>query len=309
MLDFNNILSTPGIDVQYFCFPGTSTEWKTWKKPRGVKNVYMIGVGGGASGATQGTAAGGGGGGSGAQSNVWLPAMFVPDTLYIQCGLGGIQPVPAVDSTYSIAGGTTYVCIEPDTTPTPNMTLLLANGGQAGTTTISNPSAGGIVATIAGMPLAGRGYYSFFAGQIGSGGGVGLGSSGASVPFPLTGLMVTGGSGGGGAQSTAGAISAPINTAGSRFFLPSVFGGVPGLTGSTPATSGIAGYTLPNFLMNYGGTGGGGGGNGSTTGGAPGDGGNGAPGAGGGGAGGNGGVGSPAKPGNGGDGFVLILSW
>ena len=69
MLDFNHILSNPNIDVQTFIGQSqttagaTSGEWKTWRKPRGARFVYMIAVGGAASGGcalNSGTTSGGG---------------------------------------------------------------------------------------------------------------------------------------------------------------------------------------------------------------------------------------------------------
>jgi len=75
MLDFNHILTNPNIDVQTFIGQAQTTagaatgEWKTWCKPRGAKFVYMIAVGGGASGGvalnTAATSGGAGGGGPG----------------------------------------------------------------------------------------------------------------------------------------------------------------------------------------------------------------------------------------------------
>jgi hypothetical protein len=37
MLDFNNILATPGADIQYFEGSAAAAfqQWQTWKKPRG----------------------------------------------------------------------------------------------------------------------------------------------------------------------------------------------------------------------------------------------------------------------------------
>ena len=141
-----------------------SSQWQTWRKPRGVKNVYMIGVGGGSSGAvgnnTGATNAGGAGGGSGGQTCVWIPAFFVPDVLYIQCGAGGRQPTTLIGGQIQQGGGPTYVAIEPSSTLTANMTVLLANGGVAGAVT------GGAVATLAGMPLAARGSYTFLRGKL-----------------------------------------------------------------------------------------------------------------------------------------------
>ena len=49
MLDFNDVLATPNADIQYFEGSSITTliQWQTWKKPRGARWVYMLGVGGG----------------------------------------------------------------------------------------------------------------------------------------------------------------------------------------------------------------------------------------------------------------------
>jgi len=193
------------------------------------------------------------------------------------------------------------------------MTVLLANGGVSGAAT------GGALATIAGMPLAARGLYTFFVGQSGSNGGnsgaAGPGSVGATLTSPVTGLMVMGGTGGGGCGSGAaggagGSRNVPAGVPINDFFLPVQSGGT-AASGATPAGAGNSGMIVRNFIMNYGGLGGGGGAT-PTAGAQAGAGGDGAPGSGGGGSGGSTStVGSDtlARPGNGGDGFVIILSW
>ena len=59
MLDFNHVLATPGYDLQEFYGQSGTTllQWQTWRKPRGVNWVYMIGVGGGGGGSTGGRGA------------------------------------------------------------------------------------------------------------------------------------------------------------------------------------------------------------------------------------------------------------
>jgi hypothetical protein len=288
-----------------------SSQWQTWRKPRGVKNVYMIGVGGGSSGAVGDNAAatnvGGNGGGSGGQTCVWIPAFFVPDVLYVQCGAGGRQPTTLVSGQLQQGGGPTYVAIEPSTTLTANMTVLLANGGQAASVS------GGVLATIAGMPLAARGFYTFFAGQAGTSGGFAGNGNGTALTFPTTGLMVMGGAGGGGGGNPTGGVggsrSVPAGVPINDFFLPTQTGGIAAAS-ATPAGAGGSGVIVRNFIMNYGGLGGGGAS--SASGGVAGAGGNGAPGSGGGGSGGSttvAGANTLARPGNGGDGFVIIMSW
>ena len=324
MLDFSDILSNPNINMQMFIGQANATagittgEWKTWVKPRGVKFVYMIGVGGGASGGTgnntASTSGGGAGGGSGAQSNLLIPAMFLPDILYIQAGLGGAGLTTS--GSVPVAGTPTYVAIEPWTTLAAQLTVLFANpgtvGGAAPTTT-----AGGVVgaaaaaATIANMPLAGKGATQFFAGLAGSAGGPNNGVGVALTPFTApTGIMVMGGTGGGGCNGGTASPGGLITGAGFGDNYPTIPGGtVPG--GSTASQPGSGGRIVKPW-QHYGGAGGGG--NTANGGGTarPGNGGPGAPGCGGGGGGGSSNtatVNSIASPGDGGPGFVYIYSW
>ena len=320
MLDFNDILSTPNLNVQTFIGQAQTTagaatgEWKTWVKPRGVKFVYMIAVGGAASGGcalNSGTRSGGGpGGGSGAQSTLFIPATFLPDILYIQAGLGGAQPATLVSAAVGVAGTITYVSVEPWNTLAAASTVLFASPGTA--TTAATTTTGGtggtaaVIATIANMPVAGRGFYQFFAGSAGSAGGPNNGV-GSAQTYPTSGLMVMGGSGGGGQQAgTSNFDGGAILGVGFGDNYPTIAGGTAAVT-STPAGAGSGGTMLKPFQYT-GGTGGGGSSN--TAGGVAGAGGNGAPGCGGGGAGGsNTTVNTLARPGDGGPGFVYIYSW
>lgn len=313
MLDFNHILSTPGYDLQYFQGSATTTliQWQIWRKPRGVTFVYLIGVGGGGSGGTgvntSTTSGGGAGGGSGAQSNVLIPAIFVPDVLYIQCGAGGQGPTTSGAS--GTTGVPTYVCIAADTTLVANDTLLYAGPGAvtgtaATTTTGGAAGSAAVAATIANMPLAGRGLYNFFAGQAGTAGG-NSGASGTGLAVPATGLMVTGGAGGGGQTSAGGGIIAVSSTLGQDFF-PTIAGGSAS-GASVPAGAGSS-YMAKNYIMNFGGTGGGGAS--TVAGGLAGAGATGSPGCGGGGGGGATTTNTTnLKGGDGGPGFVIIISW
>jgi len=320
MLDFNHILATPGYDIQQFYGEAnnpTLRSWQTWKKPRGVNWVYMIGVGGGGGGGTGRvsavTSGAGGGGGSGGQSILLIPSQFVPDTLYVQAGFGGAGATTVASA--GAAGIPTYVAIEPVTTLTGNMTILYVNGGSGGVFASGASGgaggAGGVIATTAGMPLAYRGVTNFIVGQAGTAGGTASGGAGTNLTPPITGLMVTGGAGGGGTNGSAGAAGGNIltisNMLGTDFFPVPLSGGT-AASGATPATAGASGFISRNFLFNFGGTGGGGAS--GTVGGNAGAGGGGAPGCGGGG---GGGLGSSnptvARGGNGGGGFVIIISW
>jgi hypothetical protein len=319
MLDFNHILSTPGYDIQQFYGTTGTTllQWQTWKKPRGINWVYMIGVGGAGGGGTgrntATTSGGGGGGGTGGQSTLLIPAQFVPDTLYIQAGAGGLGGTTTGSTGNN--GVPTYVCIEPSTTLTTNMTVLLAqNGGAGGAGGAAGGTAGlaGSAAVIGQMPLAARGVYTLLVGQAGTAGGTVTPVAGTNLSPPTTGLMVTGGAGGGGASAAAGAVGGSILTLGGMlgtdFFALPISGGSAAV-GAVPAGAGRPGVVSKNYLMNFGGAGGGGcsGGNAAGIAGAGGD---GAPGCGGGGGGAPNSVATTvAKGGDGGPGFVIIISW
>jgi len=311
MLDFNNILATPGADIQYFSGPATTTllQWQTWRKPRGARWIHMIGVGGGGGGSTgaqTGTTGGGAAGGSsGGQTTVMIPAMFLPDILYIQCGAGGAGSAGTVSGSFGSTGTATYVTIEPvQNVPGPASTLLLANGGTVSATAPTTANGGlapGAVAaaTLAGMCLAGRGFTTLLAGQVGGAGGA-ANTNAPTVNLPATGLMVTAGSGGGGC--TGGGVGGIIGPAGTPLgteFFPSL--------NTTQGDNGTTGPIIRHFLMNYGGVGGYGALN---AGNMPAfKGGDGSPGCGGGGAGGSTtSFSSLGKGGNGGAGFVYIIT-
>ena len=319
MLDFNHVVNAPGFNVQTFYGTTTGTTlrgWTTWIKPRGSRIIWIIAEGGGGVGGNSNnnatSAGGGGGGGSGAQSSVIIPSAFVPDTLYIQAGRGGITGTG--EGSAGVAGLPTYVSLEPDTTLRPANILLFANPGNGGggttTTAAGTAGTGGAVATLTDMPLAGRGIYQFFAGQNGAAGGNGTTpTAGGDITLPDTGLMVTGGCGGGGKTAAVFTNGGSILGLGSGEFFPNVIGGS-AATGATPATPGGGGVITRNFLMNYGG--GGGGSASATSGGIASRGGDAAPGSGGGGAGAASSVAGTttlAQAGRGGDGFVIFLSW
>jgi len=306
---FGFVTSTAGTATPGATFTLMVPQWQTWRKPRGCKWVYMLGVGGGGSGGcgvnTGTTSGGGSGGGSGSQSVVMIPAMFVPDILYIACGNGGLAQTAS--GLTGLPGLQTYVAIEPDIGMDFNKNLLWANPGNV-TGTAATTSSGGLAGAaaaagfIAYMPLAGRAFYNLLAGQTGSGGG--SGGTGATLSIPATGSMVTGGSGGGSVGSAGGPISAPTGILGTDFFAN--FPALAAASGSTPGQAG-ANFIARNFIMNYGGQGGGGAT--TTAGGSAGAGGDGAPGCGGGGSGGATTTNTTLRSGAGGPGFVLILSW
>ena len=293
-------------------------QWQTWRKPRGIKWVYMLGVGGGASGGTgvnTGTTSGGGAGGSsGSQTVVMVPAMFVPDVLYIACGNGGASQTAS--GVPGLSGTPTYVTIEPDTGMDLNKNILWANPGNV-TGAAATTTTGGVTGTIAAaaaigyMPLAGRGFYNLAQSSSAVGAGGNSNTVGGTTSITsLFGSMVMGGAGGGGCNNTGASNGGGVGNTGvllGQEFYPLYSGGGVAAVTSTPAGDGKGGFIARNFIMNYGGLGGGGAT--TTPGGLAGAGGDGAPGCGGGGSGGGNTTNTQMKSGAGGPGFVLILSW
>ena len=91
MLDLSHIPNSQQ-DVRIFNSISGSNSWQTWNKPRKCNYVYIMcigGGGGGGSGASLVTNTVNSGGGSGAVTRALYNAQQLPDTLYVQVGLGG----------------------------------------------------------------------------------------------------------------------------------------------------------------------------------------------------------------------------
>jgi len=300
-MDVFNFPNTQNNNFVFFANGGT-TSWQTWTKPVNVKYVSIFAIsggGGGGGGRTSSTVINAAGGGGGAASGTALgifPANSLPDTLYIQVGLGGAG---GIGQTNGSNGSITYVSAQPNTTSI-NVIIggsagvpLAGVGGQAGGTPGSAPTAFGKTST--GL-LGACGTITATAGWAGGQGGTA--TSGATI---LVSGVTTGGAGGGGNTS------ASIDNIGGNITgigtIPTILGGSTGLTGDngyismTPSINSSIG--IPMFFT-------GGAGGGSRFNGVGGNGGNGGYGCGGGGAGSGltGGTG-----GNGGNGLVIITCW
>lgn len=177
-----------------FVFPGTdgaattSGDWSIWTKPSGIKFVRIFCLGGGGGGACR-SAASSGGGGSGAVMIVTYPAVFLPDTLFVQAGragLGATSPGLNGDS-----GGNSFVCTYPNTTVA-IYRLAYCDGGIG---SLASSAAGGILGgtTLASdAPLITNGLYSARGGVTGATGST-TGTNAAGINVAIT----TGGGGGG----------------------------------------------------------------------------------------------------------------
>ena len=123
MYQFND-LTTQVPNVQ--TFNGAASTWQTWNKQDDATMIHILCIGGGAGGGSgrldsSATARyGGGGGGGGAVTSIFFPAFLIPDTLYVQVGLGGAggaaQTVNATNGNAGSNGGTSYVSVYPSFT-------------------------------------------------------------------------------------------------------------------------------------------------------------------------------------------------
>lgn len=316
-----HLLDQPGILFDRFYAEGVSTitRWQTWNKPPGSKYTFIMAVGGGASGGnginTGGVSGGGGGGGSGGFSSLLVPSNYVPGQLHVQPGSGGKQT--STSGALCVAGTTSYVYIQPATTATAPLSVLTAIGAGVSVTPASITVGGtagpaGGASTIAQCNFLAP--YAIFmqllVGHAGSAGGIPAGA-GAVVNYPATGLLLSGGAGGGGCNGATGFTGGSLQLTkglGANFWDSPLSGGSPA-SGGTPAFNGRSGieYAFYNMKMYWGGAGGGG--STTTAGGNAGAGGNGAPGCGGGGGGGANTTNTTiGRGGDGGDGFVVIAS-
>ena len=242
-------------DVQVF-YPNSAVAnvgWDVWRKRPGcsVVSIFVIGgAGGGGIGVVgaASTAAGGGGGGSGAQMMVVLPAIMLPDALFVSVGVGGAATGSGVLS---------RVAIGPNSST--NDQVAVSNAGAAGG---NGAGAVGGTAGVAGAASTASNFsYSAgfpFISLAGQNGGVGGATvSAAALTLPITGLRLTGGTGGGGLPA-----AAAVGTAGGAYTVngsfPAHSGGIGGTAATVPPTTGSNGYIVfPKWGFFYGGTGGG----------------------------------------------------
>ncbi len=327
MLDVSHIPSQYGSNVQVFTANSVvaGVTWQQWIKPRGASMIHIMLLGGGGSGSSgasgaASTAAGGGGGGSSAQCIAMFNAAFLPDTLYISVGVGGV----GVANNFGSSGIASYVSLKPLNTPI-NHLLMQANGGAAPASRPNNATAGvagaaGTVTTIANCPGAGLGQFSWgtaatnvsLVGMIGAVGGTN--STGVAVTLPTSGLLVSSGAGGAGlgGLNAAGALGGIVTAPAGGFFFPATFTQIAATATNAPGNMGSNGISFLNKMFYHiGGSGGGSGGlgasgNATATGGA---GGAGGIGCGGGGGGGGFTGGTNGQGGNGGDGICIITCW
>lgn len=290
-----------------------------WKKPRLAKFISIIAcAGGGGGGSGNGnigaSVTAGGGGGSGGSHFIFLPAFYLPDTLYISAGFGGLGG--STNGSNGSSGGYTLVSLDNKSFSSYSSHIIF-----------TNPGTGGFQGSVGGSGGAGGAVNSFYLSSIGGLRRVNVGIQGrsganaAANSFDFTSLLGINndhlnsmfcGPGAGG-----GPIGTPVSSTlydGGSIVLGPYFGDILGSTASSglngmngfnadfDLSMGIPKYRGKNVPLFF--SGGAGGGAGA----APGKGGDGGYGSGGGGGGAATSAGTFASGGNGGPGLVIITS-
>jgi len=284
-------------NTKFQTFYASGTDWQAWQKPAGCSMVYifMLAAGGGGGRSNNGAVTvGGGGGGSGGASRMLIPAILLPDTIWVQPGAGGLGATSF--GAAGTSGSISYVCVQPNTTQA-NI-IFTQNGGTGGAAATTGGAAGGVGVNTGG-PFGSLGLWYTIAGQAGAVGAAAANTDGGSLNIFSSGLITGAGTGGGNGTRLGGILAGaggffPQNIASNN----ATKNGGDGAQKGLPILFGLK--TMP--LLFTGGTGG----NGASSG-AAGKGGDAAYGGGGGGGGGNtNAAGTSGNGGNGGDGFIII---
>src|SRR5271156_4981110 len=261
--DISNLWCPRGALVAIFkgqIQPAASTllNYKSWTRPKNhtMVEIYCLGAGAGGGGGLTGAAAssrgGGGGGGSGAIARIMIPAICLPQTLFIKPGDGGAG---GAASAIGIVGGLSAVLDSPSATLGTAANTIVQSGAAAAAGGVAGQAggsaAGGVAGTIATNLLSvytSLGLWTAIAGQAGGAAGA-LGAAGVAVAYGASGITVTGG-GGGGSTNTSNTNGAGGAVTGAGL-IPTIVGGL------AAGGQGNPGYNLNIPFVGTGGSGGG----------------------------------------------------
>jgi len=291
-------------NIKVFYAQGDTNTWQVWSKPTNARfvSIFCLGGGGGGGGGLSGAAGvgrtGGGGGSASPYTKLMVPANILPDTLFIQVGIGGAG---GAASGSGGAGGISYVSIAQNTTVA-NIVLASSNTAPGGGTSAAVGGTVGTSFTQANGYMSYLGSLQINAGIAGSSGGA---NSGGAVGAVTVANIITQGAGGGGASATnitangaavnAGTVS-PLISGGTTAANGPIINGMSGWNGFQPSMN----VSIEQAMFFTGGAGGGA--SSGTTGGNGGAAGYGC-------GGGGGGAGNPAGTGGrGGNGLVIITT-
>lgn len=316
---FNLPPDYPGyVDIYEHTGSTNYQSWQTWIRRKNTTMVMMIvigGGGGGGGGFSRAAGSAGGGGGGGACSGIArfiCPAIFLPDTLYIQVGDGGLggaagQAGGSGDNSFivthrPISGGAGTIPLIPNLVCYSGVNQPGGGGGGSGAAS----GAGGTVPTVAvTQPCNIWGHWFAIVGTVGVAGGAQTGAVGTSITSAWGTIPLSPGAGGAGCTTTdyAGGSIQVANVAdfGGIYFPTGADGVVKAGTAAGAGVNGGGGVSIWKPFYQSGGSGGG-----SNNSGQAGHGGKGGIGCGGGG----GGAGTTGgRGGDGGNGLVVIISW
>lgn len=243
-------------DVQEFHANSTAAgqAWHIWRKRPGASTVsiFVFGGGGGGGAGSVGaasSAAGGGGGGSGGQLIVGnMPAALVPDALFVSVGFGGAANSAGIASqvsaiTASLIGSYSFA-----------YTGGGAGGGNASGASAGSGGSAGANASASNMFRGWPFLVTNLVGQAGVAGGAGGNNDGGSISQPSSGLLITGGCGGG-ALGASGRIGGTYGGYDTQIPIPPA--AAAGSSTTTPGQNGTNGYRIAPLFCFFGGGGGG----------------------------------------------------
>jgi len=251
MLDLSHIPSNQE-NIKVFYSNGITNAWQTWQKPRKCQYVWIMCIGGagGGGGGTSGGFPYSTGGGSGAVTRALFNAAHLPNTLYVQVGLGGAGGLEGLNGS---SGTRSNISILPNTTAT---NVVLASG----TTAAVGGKGDGTATNAAGETAftSGIGAFVTLANFISTAGVTAVGVALAQAPdlVPFTSQIVTAGGGG-------PSYNPPLQLAfnGASILSSSISSLIPGGVGTNTsgsnATNGANGITSFNPFFSTGGAGGG----------------------------------------------------
>ena len=151
MLDLSHIPNSQQ-DIKIFYSTGDTNAWQTWQKPRKCQWVWIMCIGSGGSGGGGNIGFSGAfstGGASGGVVRALFNASHLPDTLYVQVGVGGTPGT--LPSSNGNPGKKSYVSIQPNTTTTNTVVTSGTAAAIGGQSAASANSAGETAATITPM--------------------------------------------------------------------------------------------------------------------------------------------------------------
>lgn len=237
----------------YVGYNGAYSGWYIWKKPDDISLVSIIAVAGGGGGGgggsinygTTGGCGGGGSGGAGRQINLLIPAILVPDYLYIFPGTGGAGGIGQVNSistgTNGADGGDTFVSIQPNHHRYNH--FIAVSGGRGGYASVTGRRGSAAIYSsynFTGCPLLTLGFFNDIFSSYSGLPGNGNGFTSPTLLYLTNVALISTNPGGGGGGIGLSSTSGDINSAG--------FGG--GI-GSYFLTQNTHGYTTFNFASGY----------------------------------------------------------